>query len=397
MGGRRISTVATSDTPTSGRRAVPRLGIGLGRGLRGFLAWWRVALAAWLPVRARRVLGLDRGRLLLQPEADGVELRLQQGADVHDLGHVPLLGEDDPLARVLTPRIADLPRWLLLPAGHALRRPLLLPAAAADRLRDVVGFEIDRQTPFAADAVVFDARVLGRRGPQIEAELIAVPRARVEPLTAALGPLAGTLAGIDVAGPDGVPLGVNVLDPVQRRTRRDPLRGWNWALAAFAVLALAAAGAQLLDNREAAALTLEAQIASKARAAQAAAAERAELLALIEGQKFLDRARTERPSTLAVIDELTRRLPDDTHLEKLAIEDSQILLIGLSSEPSGLVARLQGSPLWKSPALTGALMPDPVSRKQRFTLVAEPTGNAPPAAPAGADDASATAPAEGAR
>ena len=61
------------------------------------------------------------------------------------------------------PRLAGLPRWMLLPAGSALQRRLLLPAAAADRLRDVIGFEIDRQTPFSADSVRFDTRVLERR------------------------------------------------------------------------------------------------------------------------------------------------------------------------------------------------------------------------------------------
>jgi len=364
---------------------VPRFGLGLGRGVRGFLAWWRNALMAWLPATARQALGLDRGRLLLLARADGVELRLQQGEALRDLGHVPLIeGESDPLARVLAPRVADLPRWLLVPAAHALRRPLTLPAAAAERLRDVVGFEVERQTPFPADAVVFDARVLAQRGEQIQAELIAVPRARVEPLLQALGPLGTLLAGIDVAAADGTPLGVNVLEPARRHRRRDALRVWNYALAAVAAIALVATMGQVLANREAAAEALRTRIAGNARAAQAAAAERAELLALIEGQKFLDRARASRPSTLAVIDELTRRLPDDTYLEKLAIEDGQIVLIGLSSEPSALVARLQGSALWRAPALTGALMPDPVSRKQRFTLTAEPAGAPSAAAQAGA-------------
>jgi general secretion pathway protein L len=83
-----------------------------------------------------------------------LRLRLQRGAEIRDLGNVPLLdgfeaphGSPGERARA---RLSDLPRWLLLPAGSALRRRLPLPAAAANRLRDVVGFEIERQTPFAA-------------------------------------------------------------------------------------------------------------------------------------------------------------------------------------------------------------------------------------------------------
>ena len=48
-----------------------------------------------------------------------------------------------------------------------------------------------------------------------------------------------------------------------------------------------------------------------------------------------------------------------------------MLLIGLSSEASSLVQRLEGSKLWRAPALTGALQPDPRSGKDRFTLTAE--------------------------
>jgi general secretion pathway protein L len=135
-------------------------------GAGGFFAWWGRSLAAWLPRRWRLALGLDRGRLLLQADGDAVQLRLQDGDGVRDLARIPGLAADegDVLAALLSPELAELPRWLLLPAAAGLRRRLLLPAAAAERLRDVVAFEIDRQTPFAADAVAFDARLLGRRG-----------------------------------------------------------------------------------------------------------------------------------------------------------------------------------------------------------------------------------------
>lgn len=359
-----------------------RLGARLAPGAGGFAHWWAHNLAAWLPARVRRVLGFDRGRLLMQVQGDAVQVRLQQGGDLRDLGAVPQLalpGEDaivapvDPLATLLPPRLADLPRWLLLPAAAGLRRPLTLPGAAGDRLRDVVGFEIDRQTPFTADNVAFDARVLGRRDADglIEAELVVVPRQRLEAPLSSLGPMADSLAGIDLCAENGQPLGVNLLDPALRRRHGDAFRYWNLALAVVAVLAVAATMWQLLANRRAAADELEARIASQATAARSAAAERQALIDLIEGQAFLDRERAQRPTTVEVLDELTQRLPDSTYLEKLAIEDNNLLMIGLSREAPSLVQRLQGSKLWRAPSLTGALMPDPVSGRDRFTLTAE--------------------------
>src|SRR5690606_28173039 len=133
----------------------------------------------------------------------------------------------DPLAPLLAPALADLPRWLLLPAAAGLRRRLVLPAAAGDRPREGLGCEINRQTPFRADEVAFDARLLGRRGDnQIDVELVAVPLAALRTRRTSLGALSGTLAGIDMAGPDGVPLGVNLLPTAERRQLADPWRGW---------------------------------------------------------------------------------------------------------------------------------------------------------------------------
>lgn len=365
----------------------------LGPGPGSFLSWWGHALASWLPLRMRRVLGFDRGRLLLQADRGELQLRLQRGELVRDLGRVPVLaapapGEtavSDPLALLLTARMAELPRWLLLPAASALRRRLALPAAAGDRLRDVVGFEIDRQTPFTAEAVAFDARVLGRRESdgQLDVELVAVPRAALDPQLAMLGPLAGTLAGVDVAGADGTPLGVNLLPPLQRSRHRDPWRVWNAALAALMVLAIAAMLWQLLANRRAAAASLERAIAAQADAGRRAAAQRQQLINLIEGQAFLDRARAARPTAVEIMEELSRRLPDGTYLEKLSIEDRQLVLIGLSNEAAALVGRLQGAELWQKPALAGALQPDPASGRDRFTLTAA-LGPTPAAAPANA-------------
>lgn len=370
------------------RARVARLPPGAG----GFLAWWGTSLAAWLPARWRAAFGFGRDRLLLADVGTGVQLRLERddgvsGAVIADLGLLPAAAElgtgEDPLQPVLAAAIAEVPRWLVLPASAGLRRRLALPAAAAERLRDVVSFEIDRQTPFSVDAVAFDARVVGRRAAdgQLDVELVAVPLASLQPRLQALGALAGTLSGVDLADSAGTPLQVNLLPLAQRRQRADPWRAWNWALAAVALFALAVGLWQVLENRRAAADAFEQSVDARAGAARRAAQQRQRLVDAVAGQTFLDRTRAGRPSAIEIVDELSRRLPDSTYLEKLAIENDKLLLIGLSSEASALVERLEGSKLWKAPALTGAVQPDPRTRRDRFTLTADLaiTGPAMPA------------------
>jgi general secretion pathway protein L len=372
----------------------------LAAGTGGFLSWWGRSLAAWLPVRWRALLGVRRDRLLLANllfdpgrPGDGLQLRLERddgvgGPVVEDLATLPALAafedEGDPLQGVLAPAVADAPRWLLLPAATGLRRRLTLPAAAAERLRDVVSFEIDRQTPFGADAVAFDARVLGRRAGdnQLDVELVVVPRSALQPHLDALGPLAGQLAGIDLADAGGAPLRINLLAPERRRQRSDPARLWHAALVVAALLAIGLALWQVLANRRAAADAFERSVDARAVDARRASMLRQRLLDAVAGQTYLDQARAGRPSAIEVIDELSRRLPDHTYLEKLAIENDKILLIGLSSDASSLVQRLEGSRLWRAAALAGAVQPDPRSRRDRFTLTADLVIQAPAAPPA---------------
>lgn len=364
-----------SATPSL-RQRLGRAGSRLRPGFGGFWAWWTHALASWLPARLRSLLGLAHERMLLQRAGDELRLAMAREDGVREVGSLPWTAQDagrgdELLASLLPSRVADLPRWLLLPANAGLRRRLTLPVAAAERLRDVVAFEIDRQTPFAVADVHYDARIVERKGDQLDAELVVVPRAALDAALASLGNVAGTIEGVDMAGADGAPLGINLLAEAQRSRRVDRWRAWNWAFAMIAVVAVAMAMWQLLANRRTVADAFAVQADARALEARGVATEKRQLVDLVEGMAFLQRARATRPTTVEVLDELGRRLPDSTYLEKLSIENTQILLIGQSSEASALVGQLEGSELWRSPALTGALQPDPRTGRDRFTLTAQ--------------------------
>ncbi|WP_203323465.1 PilN domain-containing protein [Pseudoxanthomonas beigongshangi] len=355
-------------------------------GAGGLLGWWGRALASWLPHRWRSLLGLTQDRLLLSQQEDQGVLAWQSTEGVRELARLPLPLEAGDLDGLLGKRMAGLPRWLLLPADAVLRRPLVLPAAAADRLRDVVRFEIDRQTPFGADDVCYDASLRQRREDgQLEVDLIVIPRARFDAALAPLGGLASELAGVDVAALQGTPLGVNLLAPAERRIRQAPMRGWHLILASLALVAVVFAAWTILDNRRNAADEFETALRTRTEQARRVAAQRQQLVDLVEGMNALERTRAQRPTAVEVLDELSRRLPDGTHLEKMSIEGDRLVVIGLSQEASSLVAKLQGSPLWRSPALSGALQPDQTRRRDRFTLTAQLVGTTAPPTPGTGD------------
>ena len=355
---------------------VSRRLLNAGRGLRSFLAWWGASLAAWLPAGWRHALRTGDDGLLLLLNGDELQLRRQRDGSLQDVAVMPVppsRGEGvDPLGNVLTGTAAELPRRLLLPAAGGLRRPLLLPAAAAERLHEVLGFEIERQTPFARADVLYAGRVLGVRDDgQLQAELVVVPKARFDAAAARLGDSAAWLSGVDLAEADGRPLGVNLLPLALRYRRTDPWRLWNLVAGVVALLALVLGLAQVLANRRAAADGLSAEVATRSAQARAVSQQRQRLVDAVEGGAYLQQQRNARPSAIEVIDELARRLPDGTYIEKVSIEGGQLTLIGLSNQAAALVGKLDGARQWRAPALSGALQPDPRTRGDRFTLVAQ--------------------------
>lgn len=354
--------------------------------LPGFLCWWRDALASWIPPRWRRLLSVDRAPLWLAVDRDRLELRVaNQPASAVTVA----LADAPMLVGRLEQEVARRPRKLLIDAGKALRCRLSLPDAAADRLREVAGFEIDRQTPFQADQVVYDARILSRdANGQLSAELVVLPGAHLEAALAPLGGLAETLAAVDLAGPDGAPLGINLLPPERRFHQVDPARRINAILAATALLALWFALWQALDNRRDAVEAFVSAIEVQRAEARQVSAQRQRLDDAAEGAGFLVRQRAARPPVIDLLEDLSRRLPDETALERLNLNGNRLVIIGYSSRAPGTVARLQDSPYLRSPALSGAVQPDRISGRDRFTLTADVA--TPEAAGPGAAGADAT-------
>lgn len=344
--------------------------------------WLRVAgetVLAMLPDSLRRQLGVRHRRLLMSLDAEGLQLRAQMDERMHLVGVLPL---DDAvlleqLRELLDHNAGNVPRWLVVDVGQTLRPVISVPASAEARLREVMLHEIDRQTPFSHDQVSFEPRILTRDAQtrQLRVELVVLPRARLDAALALLGPLANGLAGVDVVDADGARLGVNLLPLAGRSARQDRSRNGNRWLALITVAALFGAMWMTLSNRSA---ELEATTA-RVDAAKVKAREvrilRNSLKGSADAANFLARLSARQPTTLEVLADLTKRIPDTTYLEKIAINDGNIVLIGQSQRAADLVGLLQGSTLFKTPTLTGSVQTDPRTGKERLTLTAVVTGS----------------------
>lgn len=338
-----------------------------------FWQWWSGELLSFLPPRWREALAVEHACLLLSRFETGCEVQLERAGVRSSLLQLADDQREDwreQLSRGIDENLRNLPQVLGLPAARLLRRSVLLPAAALDNLDAVLGFELDRQTPFKPDQVYFASRVLKQEagGKQVQVELLVVPRPILDQAVAALGPLSQGLAGVDVLDAHGRRVGVNLL-PVERRAsqpRTQPLIQLGLLLASV-VLVFSGMG-QIVENRVGAVESMQAQVQEQRERAREVSALRTQLEDSAGAANFLAVQKQTQASMVLLLDEITRRLPDDTFLTRLSVSGNQVSLSGYSAQALKLVGELQKSELLKDAALNGGVQQEPRVARDMFTI-----------------------------
>src|SRR3954470_5476891 len=228
--------------------------------LPGFFSWWGRQLVACLPPRWRALVEERSESLLIDLRPNEMIVWRERAERASEYARIPrdLPADaqgaefqrlrnaiDDPGVRTI----------LCIPPERVLQRNLTLPAAAEENIRQVLAFEMDRQTPFKADQIYFDSRVTGRdaSGRNLLVELVLLPRAQLDQEIGALPPGAAALDAVDAwrAEPGGERRQINLLPQERRARHRDVRLPLNLGLAALAVILLFVNMDESLTNRAA--------------------------------------------------------------------------------------------------------------------------------------------------
>jgi len=347
-------------------------------GLPKFFSWWAGQLADLLPARWRELFAEGAQELLVDASASEVAVWRQSHGRSAEYGRITRdqSAEDqrNEFSR-LRNRIDEpgLRVFYCIPLRRALRRELTLPAAAEDKLRQVLAFEMDRQTPFKADQVYFDYRVIQRDAvaKNLKVELHVVPRAQLDGELAALSAIGVALDGVDCwsAAPGSTRAGLNLL-PAERRVKRVNQRlRLNLALGAVALVLFVVAGMLFLNNRQIALDAMSAEVdKAKAEAKQTAVLNK-RLKDNTASISYLYRLKRDSTPMTAMLTDLTKRLPDDTFLERLNVDEKgKVEVQGQSGNANKLIEGLQKSEVLDNAAFIGTVQPDARTKKDRFTM-----------------------------
>ncbi len=329
-----------------------------------------------LPVPMRRLVDLDPERWVLRAEGRSISVvRLDAGEDGDPVvAQIALDADPEAPSKEIRnwehERRADAELTLRLPPAQALCRPVNLPLAAEENLREVVGFRMDQETPFKADRIYFDYRVVQRDfvGKRIALEIVAVPRAAADPYLERLQALGIVPDALDIEGAGG---GVNLLPPERRRVRESGIGRLDAILATLGGLLLAGAIAIPLWRDHQTLTRLQALSSEVKKKADAVKKLEHKFELLTTTSRFLIEKKKTSPVTVAVLAELTRLLPDDAWLYQFELNGKEVLIQGEASASSAIIGLIEASPLFRNVTFRSPVTQNRVTGGERFNLAAE--------------------------
>jgi general secretion pathway protein L len=339
-----------------------------------FFSWWADELKLLLPETWQARLRLATRRLSMQINESSLQLGIADDQVIRPLEAISL-EQDNALTqrhlKALLERddLHELPRFLLLDSKKVLHKELKLPEAAESNLQQVLTFEMDRQTPFRANEVYFDWRMLppGSEIGEIRLELLVAPRRLIDPMLEKLAGRGLAPAGIDVEKA-GSNYGVNLLPVDQRQNPLHPRTRLNYGLAAAVTVLMIVVMAQSLGARADRVMALEEAIAEVQDEARRVQGLKEQVSDSSEAASFLTRKRGQSPLAVEILAEVTRTLPDGTYLDRLVVGDKSVVMQGKSGNAQQLIELVNRSEMFDAAAFQGSTRLDGPSGLEVFEV-----------------------------
>jgi general secretion pathway protein L len=264
-----------------------------------------------------------------------------------------------------------IPVMIRVPADELLTRTVILPAAAAENLRQVIGFEMNRYTPFAEEDVYFDYHPLPppQGDPRLHLELAIVRRAVVDPVLRALPPWNLRVGGA-VARPDLGDQGLLLrLAPAEAAKKGGRVLG-RLLWAANAAMLAAVLAVPFLQQEKAIA-GLEQRVAVARAEAESADALYRRFDELREQRSFLIDKKRNALAVVTLLAELSATLPDTTWVQQLEVKSGKVFIRGTSAKASELIRIIEESESFRRATFDAPVTRNPSTGDEHFRLVFE--------------------------
>lgn len=330
-----------------------------------FWRWWKQHLYECIPAAVRENIARSRRPAMWSVSEDRYWPEAGALSDSKPFSHSALAQRGGDAA-------------LVVGENNGFRRTVELPLAVEPRLAQVLAYEIDRLTPLRAGDLYYDFHVTERSASTgtCRVELVAVPRARATPMLEA-----ATQRNINVSrlllSADDVDTTLDLRRNMPEADEGGDRYGWVTPalIVACAVLALALVAFPLWQMRQQVIDLMPVEAKVRADAEIASVLQRQLDKQISEYNLPLGRKHTS-PLVIQVLDDLSKRLPEDTWAQSLEIrpvpnqKTREVVIQGETGSGGKLLQIVQESPLIKDPAFK-ATMTRVTPTAERFHIAGE--------------------------
>ncbi|MCW8904246.1 PilN domain-containing protein [Sedimenticola sp.] len=349
--------------------------------LNRFVRWWISELLGLLPIGVQRVLGTEPNILVIDATPGKLDAVSWQGQRSQALGALKVVSvaADKPKLEPIIRYAARADEVILrLPYEKVLQRQVKLPIATEDNLREVLGFEMDRITPFQRDMVVYDYQVDKRDEVDgtVTVQLYVVPKQEVNVLMTRLSaigvhPNAITMRPLsEQPVAPVVPSKPNLLEDGPDAQRRSPLRSLVYASALMMVVLAIVAVALPLWTQHQYIAELENAIQQVQADVQTAKSVSKQIDQVVSDVGFIVTRKENAPLVIERLNDLTRVLPDDTWLHRFELKENKVQLHGESNNASAIISLLENSNRFTETQFAAPLVKNAHTGTERFSISA---------------------------
>jgi general secretion pathway protein L len=334
-----------------------------------FIRWWGEGLYNGLPNAARKLFRAELPRLLLQMLDDRTvdAVWLQEGKQ-QSLGQFALQEGDTQLADALPKYTKGKPYQVELRLGktQVLSLQHHFPEAVKENLQQVLGYQLDRLTPFTAESALFDARVAqhdkGRK--EILADIFVAPKLIIDRLKQQLTGIG--LDAVQVVSVDGAHPDINLAAREDSRHAQ----GWSRIPLYFFLGTLVLALLIPLGYKYRRVDQIETALAEVRKSSTEQLSIREKLLEAEDAMKFIEAKRKTSPIALDVVEKLSAALPEHTWLERLEIQGNKLEIRGESGKALTLIDTLEEAPEFSNVRFKSPVTRNKDNGRDRFHIEA---------------------------
>jgi general secretion pathway protein L len=344
--------------------------------LGDFWAWWLQQIGDLLHTSLLRRQATPGTALVAAPgvaaETGTLSLLTRRRGREHVIDRFPL--DDASLAavrRVVSQHRRRTPVVLRVPSELLLERDVDLPLAAEPDVDNVLRYNIDTLTPFAAHELFWNWTVMSRdrvhRNLHLRLSLIC--KSAVAPLVGMLQQAGAPPSLLEFRLPDGGIRTIAVADAASRggRLRRHAPAAVAGCLAG----ALVSTTVLPIVFRQRELAATEAHIQALRPQVAHVEALRRRLADSADRIDVISRERARVGDAMQVIAVVTDTLPDDTWLSELTLRQRKLVLTGESAGAAKLIIALSADPLLRNPRFVAPITRAPTDGRDLFSIATE--------------------------